>query len=145
MKLAHTMIRVKDLEATLDFYENFIGLEEQRRKSIGDEATPYRPGSGFADFLAGLPAVLGAADLRAAIAATAKAHARERTILWGFGAHLIKVGLAPIVVDLLDRGLASGLFTNGAGCVHDPESPCAPGDPAHPARTGRRDPAARHA
>jgi deoxyhypusine synthase len=99
-------------------------VSARRRHSkvkIGDEATPYRPGSGFADFLAGLPSVLGAADLRAAIAATAKAHARRRTILWGFGAHLIKVGLAPIVVDLMDRGLASGLFTNGAGCVHDLE------------------------
>jgi deoxyhypusine synthase len=99
-------------------------LSARRRHSkvtIGDEATPYRPGSGVADFLAGLPGVLGAADLRAAISATAKAHARGRTILWGFGAHLIKVGLAPIVVDLLDRGLASGLFMNGASCVHDLE------------------------
>jgi lactoylglutathione lyase len=39
MKLAHTMIRVKDLDATLDFYLNFIGLKELRRKPIGDEAT----------------------------------------------------------------------------------------------------------
>ncbi|MCP3978362.1 MAG: lactoylglutathione lyase [bacterium] len=39
MKLAHTMIRVKDLDATLDFYCNFIGLKETRRKDIGDEAT----------------------------------------------------------------------------------------------------------
>ncbi len=39
MKLAHTMIRVKDLGATLDFYTNFIGLRETRRKPIGDEAT----------------------------------------------------------------------------------------------------------
>lgn len=38
MKLAHTMIRVKDLEATLDFYCGFIGLRETRRKEIGDEA-----------------------------------------------------------------------------------------------------------
>lgn len=39
MKLAHTMIRVKDLEATLDFYTRFLGLKETRRKEIGDEAT----------------------------------------------------------------------------------------------------------
>ena len=39
MNLAHTMIRVKDLERTLDFYTNFIGLRELRRKPIGDEAT----------------------------------------------------------------------------------------------------------
>jgi lactoylglutathione lyase len=39
MKLAHTMIRVKDLEATLEFYTEFLGLRETRRKEIGDEAT----------------------------------------------------------------------------------------------------------
>ena len=39
MRLAHTMIRVRDLEATLSFYQDFIGLKEIRRKSIGDEAT----------------------------------------------------------------------------------------------------------
>ena len=39
MKLAHTMIRVKDLDATLAFYTEFLGLTEVRRKSIGDEAT----------------------------------------------------------------------------------------------------------
>ena len=39
MKLAHTMIRVKDLEATLEFYLDFVALKERRRKSIGDEAT----------------------------------------------------------------------------------------------------------
>jgi lactoylglutathione lyase len=39
MKLAHTMIRVKDLDATIAFYTEFIGLRETRRKDIGDEAT----------------------------------------------------------------------------------------------------------
>jgi lactoylglutathione lyase len=39
MKLAHTMIRVKDLQETLDFYTGFLGLKETRRKDIGDEAT----------------------------------------------------------------------------------------------------------
>jgi len=88
---------------------------------LADEATPHESGARFSDFLASLPAVLGAADLRAAIDATAKAHARGRTILWGFGAHLIKVGLAPLVVDLVERGFATGIFMNGAGCVHDLE------------------------
>ena len=88
---------------------------------LRDEAAPHRPGASLAGFLAGLPDVLGAADLRRAIAAAARAHARRRTILWGLGAHVIKVGLAPLVVDLLERGLASGLLLNGAGCVHDLE------------------------
>jgi lactoylglutathione lyase len=38
-RLAHTMIRVRDLDATLDFYCEFLGLQEVRRASIGDEAT----------------------------------------------------------------------------------------------------------
>ena len=88
---------------------------------LDDGAEPHRAGAPFADFLASLPAALAAEDLRAAIAATARAHARGRTLLWGFGAHVIKVGLAPVLIDLAERGLVSGLFTNGASCVHDLE------------------------
>ncbi len=88
---------------------------------LRDEARPHRAGASLAAFLDGLPAILAAADLRRAIDAGARAHARRRTILWGLGAHVIKVGLAPVVVDLLERGLASGLLLNGAGCVHDLE------------------------
>ena len=88
---------------------------------VADEARPHRGGASFAAFLASLPDMLGAADLRAAIEATARAHARGRTLLWGFGAHVVKVGLAPLVVDLLERGLASGLLVNGAVCVPDLE------------------------
>ena len=96
----------------------------RRRKSkvsVRDEATPHRPAGSFVDFLDSLPGVLGAADLRVAIDATARAHASRRTILWGLGAHVVKVGLAPLIVDLLERGLCSGLMMNGAGCVHDLE------------------------
>lgn len=86
-----------------------------------EEATPYRAGSSFTSFLDGLPDILGAADLKATIAAAARAHRRRRLLLWGFGAHLIKVGLAPLVVDLMERGYVGGLLMNGAGCVHDLE------------------------
>ncbi len=73
------------------------------------------------ELLAGLPGLLGAADLNAAIDAWARAWAGGRTVLFGFGAHLIKVGLAPIVVDLMERGAISALMMNGAGGVHDLE------------------------
>jgi deoxyhypusine synthase len=86
-----------------------------------DEATPHTAGDSFARFLDGLPALLGAADLRATIDATVRAKRAGRTILWGFGAHVIKVGLAPVVVDLMERGYVSGLVVNGACCVHDLE------------------------
>lgn len=86
-----------------------------------EEATPHRAGAGFGEFLESLPDILGAADLKATVAAAARAHKRRKLLLWGFGAHLIKVGLAPVVVDLMERGLVSGLLMNGAGCVHDLE------------------------
>lgn len=96
----------------------------RRRRSkvrTREEAAPHAPGDSFSGFLESLPEILGAADLRAAIAATAKARRGGKTILWGFGAHLIKVGLAPVVVDLMERSFVDGLLMNGAGCVHDLE------------------------
>ena len=88
---------------------------------LRDEARPHRAGASLVDFLDGLPRLLAAEDLRRAIEAGARAHARRRTLLWAFGAHVIKVGLAPVLVDLLERGLATALMLNGAGCVHDLE------------------------
>jgi deoxyhypusine synthase len=96
----------------------------RRRRSkvaVADEATPWVAGGSFASFLDGLPDVLGAADLKRAVGACVKAHAKGRTLLWGFGAHVIKVGLAPVVTDLIERGLVGGILMNGAGCVHDLE------------------------
>jgi len=86
-----------------------------------DEARPLAPGASVSDLLESLPGLLGAADLNDAIDAWVRAWQRERLVLFGFGAHLIKVGLAPIVVDLLERGAIGGLMMNGAGCVHDLE------------------------
>jgi hypothetical protein len=88
---------------------------------IRDEARPLAPGASAAELLDSLPRILGGADLHAAIDAWVRAWQRQRLVLFGFGAHLIKVGLAPIVVDLLERGAIGGLMMNGAGCVHDLE------------------------
>jgi deoxyhypusine synthase len=85
------------------------------------EAKPYRAGASFQAFLAGLPGILAASDLRAVIEASARAARRDKLLLWGFGAHLIKVGLAPVMLDLMQRGLVQGVLMNGAGCVHDLE------------------------
>jgi hypothetical protein len=86
-----------------------------------EEASPWKARGSFTAFLAGLPDILGARDLRAVIDATARAHRDGRAVLLGFGAHLIKVGLAPVVVDLLERGIVTAVLMNGAGCVHDLE------------------------
>jgi deoxyhypusine synthase len=104
---------------------NRIRTQPARRRAskvrTRDEARPLGPGASVADLLDSLPDLLGGADLNAAVEAWARAWRDERLVLFGFGAHLIKVGLAPIVVDLLERGAIGGILMNGAGCVHDLE------------------------
>jgi hypothetical protein len=89
------------------------------KASAQDFARPYVPGSGFGSWLASLPSMLGAADLRAVVRAVRDARAGSRGVLWGFGAHVIKTGLGPVLIELMERGFVSALATNGAGVIHD--------------------------
>jgi len=68
-----------------------------------------------------LPSVLGAADFRAIVQRLAEARRGNRGIVWGFGAHVVKTGLGPVLIDLMERGYVSALATNGAGVIHDYE------------------------
>ncbi len=81
----------------------------------------HHMGSSFADFLSSLPDVLAGKQLKEVIAATAAAAERGKTVLFGMGAHVIKVGLSPLVIDLMERGVLSAVAMNGAGMIHDVE------------------------
>ena len=80
---------------------------------------PVRSGLSVRRFLDGLPDILAGHDLRLAASAIARAVRRRRPVVLGMGAHPIKVGLSPLIVDLLDRGRVSALALNGACLVHD--------------------------
>ena len=84
-----------------------------------DFARPWEPATGFRGWLAALPNVLAAADFRAVVAAVRRAQADDRAIVWGLGAHVVKTGLSPILIDLMERGFVSALALNGAGLIHD--------------------------
>ena len=71
------------------------------------------------DVAGAFPDLLGGADFKAVVAAMRGAHAAGRPIIWGLGAHVIKTGLAPILIDLMERGFVSALALNGAGVIHD--------------------------
>lgn len=86
---------------------------------VEDFARPCLPGASVADLTAGLPDVLAAADFKAVVAAMAAAARAQRGLVWGLGAHVLKVGLGPVIVDLMERGLVSALATNGAAVIHD--------------------------
>ena len=89
------------------------------RARAEDFGRPFAPGGTFAEWLASLPSFLGARDLRQAAAAIAEAKRGGRGVVWGIGAHVIKTGLSPIVVDLMERGFVSAIAMNGAGIIHD--------------------------
>jgi len=82
---------------------------------------PHVPGGSVADFLAGLPDILGARGLHDLARAMIRARGTGKPVLWGLGAHVIKTGLSPVLIDLMDRGFVSGIALNGAGIIHDYE------------------------
>ena len=53
------------------------------------------------------------------IKAIAAAKRADKAIIWGLGAHVLKTGLSPVLVDLMERGFISAIATNGAGIIHD--------------------------
>jgi deoxyhypusine synthase len=81
--------------------------------------TPVRAGLSVRRFLDGLPDILAARDLRDAAARVAFAIRARRPVVLGMGAHAIKVGLGPSIVDLVERGRLAAIAMNGAGLVHD--------------------------
>ena len=86
---------------------------------VDDFARPVPPDGTIAAFIDALPTLLAAADFKAVVAALVDAKRADAGIVWGLGAHVIKTGLGPILIDLMERGLVSAIATNGATVIHD--------------------------
>ena len=82
-------------------------------------ASPCRKGSSFRHFYDSLPDLLAVRELRAVVDAIVTAHQNRRTVLWMLGAHVIKVGLSPLLIEMVRRRVVTALALNGAGVVHD--------------------------
>lgn len=84
-------------------------------------AKPVPAGASINSFIDSLPKILAADTLRAVAEKLHAAKSKKRAILWGIGGHVIKVGLAPVLLDLADRGYLTGLSMNGSASIHDYE------------------------
>jgi hypothetical protein len=82
-------------------------------------AQPWQPGGSFAAFLDSLPHILVGNDFREIVTATVTAVKNRRPVVIMMGAHVIKCGLNPILLDLLRRGVVNALAFNGASAIHD--------------------------
>ncbi len=82
-------------------------------------AKTSRPGQTVAGFLKSLPRILKAKDLKSLAGDIVRARKRGRPVILMMGAHPIKCGLSPVLIDLMERGYLTGLALNGAGAIHD--------------------------
>ncbi len=100
-------ISIKDRLSKVDV-ENFAGV--------------FKRGMSFHSFLNSLPKILKGSDLRELVGRIVEGHRQDKPLIWMMGSHVIKCGLAPVVVDLMERGVISAVAFNGSGVIHDIES-----------------------
>jgi hypothetical protein len=82
-------------------------------------ASPPRKGMSASALLESLPKILAADSLRSLVRLIRAARDKGKPILWGIGGHVIKCGLAPLLIDLMHRGYATAFAMNGAAAIHD--------------------------
>jgi len=86
---------------------------------VEDFARPALPDGSLAAFLDSLPRMLAAADFNVVVRAIVEAKRAAAGVVWGLGAHVVKTGLGPVLIDLMERGFVSAIATNGASIIHD--------------------------
>ncbi|MEN6441804.1 MAG: hypothetical protein ABFD97_24845 [Syntrophobacter sp.] len=96
-------------------------FDRQSKVGISSFAKAWTPGDSFSKFIDTLPSILAASDLGLAVSAISTAVRNGGTVVLGMGAHPVKVGLNPILIDAMERGIFSGIAVNGAVLIHDTE------------------------
>lgn len=95
--------------------------DRHSKVTVADFSKPLRSGITVRELLESLPGQLAGRDFPELVQRLAAAHKSEKSIIVGMGAHVIKVGLNPVLIDLMRRGIITGIAMNGAGIVHDAE------------------------
>ena len=86
-----------------------------------DFAEPVEADDSLKDFLDKLPDILAVRSLREIAAQIKRARQLNKPVIWGIGGHVVKTGLAPVIIDLMKRGFVSAIASNGSVLVHDCE------------------------
>ena len=116
----------------MSIYENFhpINFDEistyklasrPSKVSIRDFAAPIEKDDSLKTFLGKLPDILAVKSLREIAVQIRRAEKLGKPIVWGIGGHIVKTGLAPVIIDLMKRRFVSAIAANGSVLVHDTE------------------------
>jgi hypothetical protein len=95
--------------------------ERPSKVGVGDFARPFGREASLRDFLNALPNILAVQSLREIAARMRRARELRRPIIWGIGGHVVKTGLAPLIIELMRRGFVNAVAANGSVLVHDAE------------------------
>ena len=95
--------------------------ERDSKVKIESFGKPWGSEGTVTQWLRCLPKILAGNDFQEIVDRIVRAAAAGKTIVLGMGAHVIKVGLNPVIIDLMERGFIDGLALNGAGIIHDAE------------------------
>ncbi len=105
----------------LDSVSTYPLSSRPSKVSLDAFARPIQEQTSLSEFLASLPNILAVQNLREIAARMRTARELEKPIIWGIGGHVIKTGLAPIIIDLMKRGFVTAIASNGSVLVHDSE------------------------
>jgi len=118
----------------------FSIADRPHKVRLEDLAVPAAPEAGLAEFFDSLPSTPSVAGLRNLATAVARATKGDAPVVLAFGGHVIKCGLGPVIIDLMERGIVTAVATHGAGAIHDLELAYhgeTSEDPAQTMRDGR--------
>ncbi len=110
-----------DRPLSLDAVSTYSLASRDSKVTIEDFAAPITEGASVREYLAALPNILAVKSLRDLAERMRRARESSRPIIWGIGGHVIKTGLAPLIIDLMRRGFVSAIAGNGSVLVHDAE------------------------
>ena len=112
----------KDLEPlSLEHVRTYPLASRPSKVTVKDFARPITESASLRDYLSSLPNILAVQSLRELASRMTRARELKKPIIWGIGGHVIKTGLAPVLIDLLHRGFVSAVAANGSVLVHDAE------------------------
>ena len=108
-------------EADLSAVRTIPVARRPNKVSAAEFAHPPREDHSFAAFIDALPDVLAARDFRSVVDAVVQAARTKRAVVAMLGGHVVKTGLAPLIIDLMRRGVITHVAMNGSGAIHDYE------------------------
>src|SRR5437879_1164596 len=132
LRTARKMRALPQRETFMSIYDDLkpIGLDQvstyplasrPSKVTVEDFAQPIVEGASVKDYLGSLPNILAVQSLRDLAARIRRAQQLRKPVIWGIGGHVIKTGLAPLLIDLMNRGYLTAIAGNGSVLVHDAE------------------------